>query len=120
MSGSEIEKTLEERDATTQLFVKWWRKENDFLDYDLVDRFIKNTSGTVEIGGIDLLTMDDMWNEVKRIGGTRVKLLHDRSGDRIEWHVKGKKGLRTKVCNYTPQALMTIFDRETDGNPVDS
>jgi hypothetical protein len=120
MRGSEIVKTLEDRMTEKHHFVKWWRNENDFLDYDLVERFVKNTSGNVEIGGIDLLTMDDMWNEVKRVGGARVNLVHDRSGDRIEWVVKGKKGLRTKVCKYTPQALLTIFDRETGGNPVDS
>ena len=42
------------------------------------------------------------------------------SGDKIEWIVKGKKGTRTKVCNYTPKSLLTIFDIETGGNPVDS
>ena len=120
MKGKEILKTLDERRTDNHCFVKWWRKENDFLDYDLVDRFINNTSSGVEIGGIDLLTMDDMWNEVKRVGGPRVKLVHDRSGDKIEWVVKGKKGTRTKVCKYTPQSLMTIFDIETGGNPVDS
>jgi len=120
MKGTEIVKSFDERLTEKHCFVKWWRKENDFLDYDLIERFVKNTSANEDIGGIDLLTMDDMWNEVKRVGGTRVKLVHDRSGDKIEWIVKGKKGTRTKVCNYTPKSLLTIFDIETGGNPVDS
>ena len=101
-------------------FVKWWRKEEDFLDYDLLDRFVENSSGNEEIGGIELLTMDDMWNEVKRIGGERIKLVHDSSGDRVEWLHKGKSGLHSQICDYTPETLLTIYDVETGGNPVDS
>lgn len=120
MRGREIVVALDERRSEDHRFVKWWRKETDFLDYDLIDRFVENTGGTMEIGGIDLLTMDDMWNEVKRVGGTRVTLLHDENGDKVRWVHEGKAGLRTNVCPYTPETLMEIFDVETKGNPVDS
>ena len=120
MRGHDVIATLNDRRSEKYCFVKWWRKEEDFLDYDLIDRFVENTKGTEEIGGIDLLTMDDMWNEVKRIGGSRVTLLHDSNGDRVEWVHKGKAGLRKNVCAYTPETLIEIFDVETKGNPVDS
>jgi hypothetical protein len=120
MRGREIVAALNERRTEKHCFVKWWRKEEDFLDYDLIDRFVENTGGTEEIGGIDLLTMDEMWNEVRRIGGTRVTLLHNENGDRVEWVHEGKTGLRTNVCAFTPETLMEIFDVETRGNPVDS
>lgn len=120
MRGSEILNAVKEKRTEEHRFVKWWRKEEDFLDYDLIDRFIDNTSGSDEIGGIDLLTMDDMWHEVMRVGGTRVRLVHEPKGDRLEWSHMGKRGLRTEVCAYTPEALMQIFDSETRGNPVDS
>ncbi len=120
MRGREIIATLNERKSDEHRFVKWWRKEEDFLDYDLLDRFVENTGGTDEIGGIDLLTMDDMWNEVRRIGGSRVKLVHDPSGDKVMWSHKGKTGVRTNVCTFTPETLMEIYDVETRGNPVDS
>jgi hypothetical protein len=116
----EIERTLKERMSPDHRFIKWWRKENDFLDYDLLDRFMDNLSSGEEIGGIDLLTMDDMWHEVKRVGGTRVKLIHKKSGDTVEWAHKGKAGVRKEVCVFTPETLMTIYDVETRGNPVDS
>lgn len=120
MRGREIIATLNERRSGEHRFVKWWRKESDFLDYDLVDRFVDNSGGIEEIGGIDLLTMEDMWNEVKRVGGTRVELLHDADGDKVKWTHSGKTGVRTNVCMYTPETLMEIFDVETKGNPVDS
>lgn len=118
MRGREALKTVYEARKENQLFVKWWRKENDFLDYDLVERFMRNTSDGEEIGGVELLTMDDMLMEVKRLAGERIKLLHDSHGDRIQWVHRVKNDLRTDYCAYTPAALMAIFDVETDGNPV--
>lgn len=120
MRGNEAIAALNKRRTEKDCFVKWWRKEEDFLDYDLIDRFVENTSGGEEIGGIDLLTMDDMWNEVRRVGGSRVTLLHGTNGDRVEWIHKGKTGVQKNVCAFTPETLMQIFDVETKGNAVDS
>jgi hypothetical protein len=120
MRGREIVASLNERRTENHCFVKWWRKEEDFLDYDLIDRFVENTGGIEEIGGVDLLTMDEMWNEVSRIGGSRVSLLHNENGDRVEWVHKGKTGVHKNVCAFTPETLMEIYDVETRGNPVDS
>ena len=118
MRESEILKMIEERRNENHHFVKWWRKEDDFFDYDLIERFKENAGSNKELGGIDLLTMDDMWNELKRIAGARVKLMHDTSGQSVEWVHTGKAGTKTQVCTYTPETLMTIFDVETKGNPV--
>jgi hypothetical protein len=120
MRGREIKTSINERRTDSDRFVRWWRKEEDFLDYDLIDRFLANSSDNEEIGGLDLLTMNDMWTMVKGVGGSRVNLVHDRNGDRIEWVHMGKGGLHSDVCAYTPETLMTIFDVETHGNPVDS
>ncbi|RII29431.1 MAG: hypothetical protein CXR30_12445 [Geobacter sp.] len=120
MRGREIESALKEQRRDDHRFVKWWRKEEDFLDFDLIDRFVNNLSSNEEIGGIDLLTMDDMWSELKRVGGTRVKLVHEKSGDKVEWVHPGKQGIHTEVCTYCPETLLTIYDIETRGNPVDS
>lgn len=120
MRGYDVIKNMNDQDAEKYCFVKCWRKETDFLDYDLIDRFLKNTPGTEEFGGIDLLTMDDMWKEVRRVSGSRVTLLHSSDGDKVEWIHKGKTGVRKNVCAYTPETLMEIFDVETKGNPVDS
>ena len=119
MRSHDIIQTINEHQSEKYCFVKCWRKEEDFLDVDLIDRFLENTKATEEFGGIDLLTMDDMWNEVRRVSGSRVTLLHDKNGDKVEWVHKGKTGLRKNVCAFTPETLMEIFDVETKGNPVD-
>ena len=114
MNEAEILKQIKEQRADKHCFVKWWRIEDDFLDYDLIERFIANASET-EMAGFELLTMDDMWQEIKRIAGERVTLL----GDSVEWVYEGKNGVKKQTCLYTPETLMTIFDVETKGNPVD-
>ena len=120
MLGLEIESMLKADRSGHYQFVKWWRKENDFVDYDLIDNFMARLSDSEEFDGIELLTMDDMWQEVQRVAGARVKKIHEKSGDSVEWEHAGKTGIHRKVCVYCPETLMTIFDVETRGNPVDS
>ena len=119
MKEHEMLKIIEERRNENHHFVKLWRKENDFVDFELIERFKENAGSNKDLGGIDLLTMDDMWNELKRIAGERVKLIHDATGDNVKWEYHGKTGIKNQVCAYTPETLMTIFDVETKGNPVD-
>ena len=120
MRGPELVQTVKERRTDRHRFVRWWRKEEDFLDYDLIDRFLQQSTEAEEIGGLELLTMDDMWSVVKKVGGTRVNLVHEASGDKIKWDHRGKSGSQIQVCDLTPENLLTVFDVETRGNPVDS
>lgn len=119
MEEVEILKQIKKGRKESHHFVKWWRKEEDFLDYELIERFIENATSNREMAGFELLTMNDMWNEVKRIAAGRVTLLHSPAGESVEWVYEGKNGVKTQVCAFTPETLMTIFDVETKGNPVD-
>ncbi|BDV41948.1 hypothetical protein GURASL_08710 [Geotalea uraniireducens] len=119
MRGSDARKMVSENVSAEHRFVRWWRKENDFLDYELIDRFLENVPSYEEVGGVELLTMEQMINEVKRIGGSRVRIMHGEGGDRVEWHHGSKGSERDEVCALTPEALLTIYDVETRGNPVD-
>lgn len=114
MRGRELISEVMQRHTTDRPFIKFWRKENDFLDYDLVDRFIENIAPDDEIGGLELLTMDEMWNEVKRVAGKRVNL----SNETLEWSHVDKYGVDPRVCPYTPESLLDIYNSETRGNPI--
>lgn len=118
MRGHEIYSTVTQLRTDEHSFVKWWRKENDFLDYDLIDRFITNIDHAEEIDGLELLTLDEMWAAVERVSGSRVKLVRDSRGDQVEWTHTGKSGTHHEVCIYSPESVMKIFDVETRGNPV--
>ena len=119
MNEAEILRQIKEQRTAKHFFVKWWRIEDDFLDYDLIERFIANASSNTEMAGFELLTMDDLWSEIKRLAGERVTLLRAPGGDSVEWVYEGKSGVKKQTCLYTPETLMTIFDVETKGNPVD-
>lgn len=118
MRGPEIVNVIGRMRTNDHLFVKWWRKENDFIDYDLLDHFLENLTDTEEIGGIDLLTMDEMWHEVERVSDNHVRLVHGDNGDVIGWLHEGKSGMRSHTCDLTAENLMKIFDIETKGNPI--
>ncbi|NVN98906.1 MAG: hypothetical protein HXX17_06235 [Geobacteraceae bacterium] len=118
MRGAEISSALVKLRSDEHSFVKWWRKENDFLDYDLIDRFMDNINHAEEIEGFELLTLDEMWQRVEQVCGSRVNLVHSGKGDQVEWTYPGKSGTHHEVCIYSPETVMSIFDIETKGNPV--
>ncbi|MBL0226065.1 MAG: hypothetical protein IPQ16_10990 [Geobacteraceae bacterium] len=120
MRGHDIITAINDRRTGTYCFFTWWRNEEDFLDYDLIERFMENSGGCREIGRVDLLTLDDMWNDVRRVYGSRIVLLHGKDGRKVEWIHSLKTGVKKNTCAYTPETLIQIYDVETKGNAVDS
>lgn len=119
MTGREVLKKITESRSPEQFFVKWDRKENDFTDYDLIDRFVKNLSGSEEFEDVELLTMDEMFSKIKSLTGERVRIIKANAGENVEWRHEGKSGVTTQTCSYIPETLMTIFDVETKGDTID-
>ena len=118
MIGLDVLNKIKESRTPEQLFVKWNRKENDFADYDLIDRFVENLSVSEEFSEVDFLTMEEMWSEIKRLTGERVRMIKTDSAENVEWRHKGKSGVTTQTCPFTPDTLMTIFDVETKGDAI--
>lgn len=122
MTGAEVvERIMRERTADKQ-FIRWWRREEDWLDYDLVDRFIKNANPNEEIGGYSLVTMEEMWDQVMKLTGPDRLRREPREGsDVVVWkrQPEAKGGEREYTCLYSPESLINILDVETRGNLVD-
>ncbi len=116
MTGNEVIKQLAERRKEGQVFIRWWRKEEDWLDLDLIDRFVENAKPDEEIGGFDLLSMDEMWEQVQKVGSSRVERTKKRGEEVIVWQKTVGEEL---VCPFTPESLLQIFDVETHGDFVD-
>lgn len=115
MTTTEIAKTIRNERTADMQFISWWRKEEDFLDYDLIDRFMENAGQNREVGGYELLTTEQMWDRLEKVCGKRVMKTQKAGEHLIEWN--GEKGVRT--CPYTPKSIIEIFDIETKGNVVD-
>lgn len=67
MTGREIVKEIGTNRKSDQTFIKWCRKENDFADYELVDRFLASAGTSDEYAGYELLTMEQMWEVLKNM-----------------------------------------------------
>jgi hypothetical protein len=116
MTGKEIGKQIAEQRKDGQVFIKWWRKEEDWLDFDLLETFVETVDPDEEIGGFDLLTMEEMWEQVQKVCASRVEKTKKRGEDVVVWQ-KGEG--EELVCPFTPEALLHIFDTETHGDFVD-
>lgn len=120
MKGTELVAAIEARRRPDLQFIKWWRREEDFLDYDLIDRFLQNTDPEEEIGGFELVGMDEVWERVKHVAGDRVRHEMREESDSVEWK-RGAEGgeIRKFSCAWSPENLLKILDVETRGSVID-
>lgn len=116
MTGMEIMKELREmRDERFQ-FIKWWRKENDFCDFQLLEDFKKNVTQEHEFAGYELLTTEEMWTELKSLVPEHVSKDKSWGKEVIRWQRPQKEA---RVCPFTASSIMDIFDVETRGDVLD-
>jgi hypothetical protein len=117
MRESEIIRKIREEGTGGHRFIKWWRTEEDWLEYDLVDRFVANAGGkaTQEIEGYALVSDDEVWERAKLLCGDRLSRETENFTETIRWERDGK----ISTCLYTPENLLKVLDVETRGNLVD-
>jgi len=119
MRTNEIIRGIEEGQKAGKKFIKWWRIENDFTDYETFDSFIAHADSYHEIAGYQLLDIDEMWDVLKTWKPTGLKRVKTAKGEMIEWQKKAADGtLATETCPLTAKAIMYIFDSETGGDVV--
>lgn len=119
MRSDEIIRGIKQGQREGKAFIKWWRSENDFTDYELFDNFIARANSGHEFAGYELLDVDQMWEVLKRWKPIGLKRVNSRMGEQIEWQRKAADGsLHLQTCSLTPDSIMFIFDYETDGDVV--
>ena len=117
MRGYELTKAIREQRDISHSFIKFWRKEEDFLDYDLLDRFLGNLRADQVVDGFELLNTDAMWDQVRHVAGKMVTRTVRDGKDILLW--TDAQGMVTKELPFNEESLITIFDAETDDNYVD-
>ena len=117
MTSYELKKALKEQLRPEHRFIKVWRKEEDFLDFDLIDRFLANYRDDQSIDGFELVTMDEMWDYIRQVAGSKVNRSVKEGKDVVLW--SDKDALVTKEMPFDPESLITIFDAETEDSFVD-
>lgn len=120
MTGREIMKQVRTEKQADQHFIKWWRKENDFLDYELVESFLADAKPDDEFSDFELLTMEQMWETLKEFDPLAVSRGEREGQEVIFWEQKLRDGsTKSRICPFTPDSLISVFDALTRGNPVD-
>lgn len=123
MQGYELVKKVEteKREHPDRMFIKWWRNEEDFVDFDLVSRFLDSYSFSSEIAGFELIGMDEMWETVLRRSKGKASKVRANGGWMVHWTPpKGAEDVeRRSEHPYTPETLLMVLDVETGDNYVD-
>jgi len=123
MQGYELVKEIQkEKNAhADRIFIKWWRKEEDFIDFDLVVRFLETLNYASEIEGFELIDQEEMWKTVESRAMGRVSKVERDGRMMLSWRPKEGMEIEDKCteCPYTPDILLKILDAETDDNFVD-
>ncbi|MBE9487347.1 MAG: hypothetical protein KAT62_08360 [Desulfuromonadales bacterium] len=119
MKGSEISKQIQQQRNENLFFVRWWRKENDFADHELLDSFLENLDPHQEFESFELLDMEQMWEILHRENPEHISRDKQLGKEVILWERPEKEGEEGHVvCPFTPESIMTIFDVETKGNVI--
>lgn len=118
MTGDEIKTAITlQQDANTH-FIKWWRKENDFVDYELLDSFLERLEPGQKFSGFELLDLDQMYEVLQRWPKVKVSLEHRTHGDFLRWQPSGQDQGPVVELPYTAASLMHVFDSETRGDTI--
>lgn len=99
-------------------FIKWWRKENDFSDYELLDNFLNNQEMPGEIENYELLDNEQMWEVLKRYSHSGLRRNRSNKSDQIEWRQQTQMGQKLYTCPYNAHNIMSIFNAETKDTTV--
>ena len=119
MRSDEIIRGIKQGQIEGKSFIKWWRSENDFTDYELFDNFVARAGSGHEFAGYELLDVDQMWDVLMRWKPTGLKRIRSDKGEKIKWQKKTADGrLEVQTCPLTPESIMYIFDYETRGDVV--
>ena len=119
MTGYELKRDLMANPSEGRHFIKWWRRENDFAGYELIDDFLQNLNPDSQFEGYQLLTMDEMWAELKRHASNRVWMEQHRGMPEVHWRHMGSDGhMREDHYRFSPEVLMALFEKETHGDTL--
>jgi hypothetical protein len=120
MNGREVLRLLDEQLDKEKQFIKWWRKENDFVDIELIETFRDRVDGNDDFSGFELLDMEQLWAIVTRLCPGRVERQRIDAAEVIVWDRVTREGVKTSFrCSFAPEFLIQIFDVETRGNYIE-
>lgn len=113
MTGNEVVRRLKTEQKAGHFFIKWWRKESDFVDFALIEKFIGDVQPNEIIDGFELLDMERMWNVLISMDPDNLARVKKNGEEVIHWAWVNREGQeQASVFPFTPEGIMQLFDDE--------
>jgi hypothetical protein len=117
MEIKKLREEIHQRRQPEHRFIKWWRREHDFLNYDLIEVFLADISqrSVDMLEDFELLAEDQIWRELEQRASGHVHRERRTHGEVIVWEHDQQEEVRP----YTPETMLSILDAETRSNVID-
>ncbi len=113
MKGSAVVEQITGEKREGRQFIKWWRKADDVVDYELIDRFAAHLRPDEEIDGFELLDLEGMWEVLVSLDPDKLTRVRQSGKEVIQWMWRDPGGAeRTSTYPFSPEGIMTLFDEE--------
>ncbi len=113
MTGREVVEQIAEEEGAGRQFVKWWRRADDVVDYDLIDRFVARAQPDEVIDGFELLDLEGMWEVLLSLDPDKLVRVKQDGEEVIKWIWQRPGGVeQTSTYPFSPEGIMTLFDEE--------
>jgi len=118
MRGFELREAIIRRRNDQTRFIRLWRKENDFVDYELLEPFLRRLEDGLEFSGFELLDTNEMWQTLLRWAPDKISRERRSKSDVIIWKHLQDGDFITEELPFSAESIMHIFDRETRGDTI--
>jgi hypothetical protein len=120
MNGKEVRTRINQHRRPEHCIVKWWRKENDFVDYELLERFLEACKPDEEFAEYELLDLEQMWAALAATTTDKMEREPRRGQEVVVWQRLDSEGRKEfKEFPFAPGALLAVFDEITRGNVIE-
>jgi hypothetical protein len=113
MTRSDIIEQIAAQRKEQHCFINTWGAGHKFVDFDLIDRFVRK-SGTDDVfAGFELLDIEQMWQTLLELDPDKLLRVKSGTGEVIEWEWQDSAGTAKKTTYpFSPEGVMTIIDDE--------
>ncbi len=113
MTGREVVEQVTGPMREGRQFIKWWRRADDVVDYDLIDRFVARARPDETVDGFELLDLEGMWEVLLSLDPDKLVRVRQDATEVIQWVWQDPAGVeRTSTYPFSPEGIMTLFDEE--------
>jgi hypothetical protein len=110
---SEVVDQIGRQRKREQYFIKAKESGNDFVDIDLIERFIARPLTGSAFESFELLDMEQIWRTLIELDPDKLARVKRADGEVIEWTWTDSHGIEKKtVYPFTPEGIMKIIDDE--------